>query len=205
MSEEPEPLLSISDAARQIGVHKSTLSRQVTSGAVRSHKGKVRLSEVLEDRASNIDLTRSRRRAGDADAFDEAVAPPPPDATLPVDATDDGEPVLVDGAVLPYKEARALKETYLARLRKLEYQREMGELVAVEDVVRIVTRDFSIVRNRLIIIPGKLGYALSAEQVEQVRREIYEALEELSAGPARPEDVVPYLSGNLRRDVSEAA
>jgi hypothetical protein len=52
-----EPLIGITAAARQIGVSHSTISRQVKLGQVRSHKGKVRLSEVLQDRANNIDNT----------------------------------------------------------------------------------------------------------------------------------------------------
>jgi hypothetical protein len=52
-----EPLIGITAAARQVGVSHSTLSRQVKLGQVRSHKGKVRLSEVLQDRANNIDNT----------------------------------------------------------------------------------------------------------------------------------------------------
>lgn len=43
----PLELISISEAARKIGVNKSTLSRQVESGAVRSHGGKVVLAEVV--------------------------------------------------------------------------------------------------------------------------------------------------------------
>jgi hypothetical protein len=52
-----DELIGITAAARQIGVSHSTLSRQVKLGQVRSHKGKVRLSEVLQDRANNIDNT----------------------------------------------------------------------------------------------------------------------------------------------------
>jgi hypothetical protein len=52
-----EALIGITAAARQIGISHSTLSRQVKLGQVRSHRGKVRLSEVLQDRANNIDNT----------------------------------------------------------------------------------------------------------------------------------------------------
>jgi hypothetical protein len=52
-----EALIGITEAARQIGISHSTLSRQVKLGQVRSHRGKVRLSEVLQDRANNIDNT----------------------------------------------------------------------------------------------------------------------------------------------------
>lgn len=61
MQRAPDDLISLSEAARQIGVNKSTLSRQVASGAIRSHSGKVWLSKVLADRAANIDLSNPAR------------------------------------------------------------------------------------------------------------------------------------------------
>jgi hypothetical protein len=45
-----EPLLSIYAAAAKIGLNRSTLSRQVNAGRIRSHDGKVLLSEVVADR-----------------------------------------------------------------------------------------------------------------------------------------------------------
>jgi hypothetical protein len=63
-----EPLISVAEAAREIGLNRSTLSRQVSAGAIRSHGGKVRLSEILADRAANIDSSSwiGRERNGRA-------------------------------------------------------------------------------------------------------------------------------------------
>jgi hypothetical protein len=59
----PEPLITVREAARLIGVSQQALSRQVATGLVRSHRrGKlkaVRLGEVLADRASNLRCIRS--------------------------------------------------------------------------------------------------------------------------------------------------
>jgi hypothetical protein len=52
-----EKLIGIRAAARKVGIAHSTLSRQVTRGQVRSHGGKVRLSEVIYDRKHNLDPT----------------------------------------------------------------------------------------------------------------------------------------------------
>jgi transposase-like protein len=49
-----EPLISVAEAAREIGLNRSTLSRQVNAGRIRSHDGQVRLSEVLADRKAKI-------------------------------------------------------------------------------------------------------------------------------------------------------
>ena len=131
-----DPLITISAAAERLGINRSTLSRQIKTGAVRAYGQKVRFSEVLADRAANIDLTRSGRRDGITEVEAEARASrvaSPPDAT--VDATADLEDealldvVIVDGQAMPFAKARALKETYLARLRKLEFDEKAGALV----------------------------------------------------------------------------
>jgi hypothetical protein len=61
-----DPLMCVAAAAREIGLNRSTLARQVNAGAIRSHGGKVRLSEVLADRAANIDSSAwvGRERTG---------------------------------------------------------------------------------------------------------------------------------------------
>jgi hypothetical protein len=61
-----DDLVSIAAAAKEIGYSPSTLARQVKAGSIRSHGGKVRLSEVLADRAANIDSSRwiDRERNG---------------------------------------------------------------------------------------------------------------------------------------------
>lgn len=73
-----DDLISISAAANVIGINKSTLSRQVTSGTVRSHDGKVRLAEVIADRTARLDPARATRSATlhAADATRGGDAPP---------------------------------------------------------------------------------------------------------------------------------
>lgn len=132
-----EPLISISAAAREIGLNKSTLSRQIKAGSIRSHDGMVRLSEVLEDRANNIDAAvwENRRRKTPGEAL-HATQDKPLHAT--VEDGDEAGTVLIDGVALPISKAKALKETYHARLRKLEFEVKSGSLVEAEAVHRAV-------------------------------------------------------------------
>ncbi len=62
--DDAEPLISVSEAARALGLNKSTLSRQIAKGSLRSHQGKVRLSEVTADRLKRLYPGRARRREG---------------------------------------------------------------------------------------------------------------------------------------------
>jgi hypothetical protein len=56
-----DPLISQAHAAKLLGINRSTLSRQIKQGLIRSHQGNVRLSEVKEDRTRNLDTTRQVR------------------------------------------------------------------------------------------------------------------------------------------------
>jgi hypothetical protein len=125
-----DDLLSVREAARAIGMSHSTLLRQIKAGKIRAHDGKVRLSEVLEDRANNIDASiwEARRQLSG-----QAVHAPDDD-----EREDDDCVVLVDDVALPIAKAKALKETYLARLRRLEFDEKSGRLVDAETVQKAV-------------------------------------------------------------------
>lgn len=132
-----EPLITISAAALEIGVNKSTLSRQIKSGAIRSHDGKVKLSEVYEDRAKNIDAAIWSNRpkkssSGSSSSHDQLHA-------TEAEGDDDGQDTIeIDGKVLDINSAKALKETYLGRLAKLKFKVESGALVEADAVHRAV-------------------------------------------------------------------
>src|SRR5258708_7690286 len=61
-----DPLMCVAAAAREIGLNRSTLARQVNAGAIRRHGGKVRLSEVYADGGAKGDSSSwiGRERTG---------------------------------------------------------------------------------------------------------------------------------------------
>ncbi len=93
---------------------------------------------------------------------------------------------------------RARKDAAMALKYEMENEETRGELVRVEDVIRSVEREYSVVRNRLLVIPGKL--ADRCAMLEQnavhdlIRTEVNEVLEELSA-PADQTEVLPFIKG----------
>jgi transposase-like protein len=145
----PADAVSISEAARTIGINKSTLSRQVDSGAIRSYQGKVVISEVIEDRKQNLNLSQSRRKSGKAKPPAGTEKPPPEtraadatpaasDATIPaadatIDATigssdattddeldDELEAAIASGKLISFSDAQRSKK-YLAPRRALKF------------------------------------------------------------------------------------
>lgn len=87
-------------------------------------------------------------------------------------------------------DAEKVKETYLALLRKLEFDEKSGEVVRIASVVKRVGEEYSRVRSRLMSIPADVAPTIAAMRTaEEVRdcleREITEALMELSSDDGR--------------------
>lgn len=85
-------------------------------------------------------------------------------------------------------QSQRTKEMYLALQRKQEYEANQGLLVSVEDVAKQVEAEYGLVRERLLVIPGKVADALvgkSREDIEAIiMAEVNEALDELHAPSA---------------------
>lgn len=172
-----DPLITISAAAERLGIDRSVLSRQIKAGAVRSYGQKVRFSEVLADRAANIDLTRSGRRAGRAEHEDQsgerprasrrASARASGDArSVDDDAGDEGDSgatVMVDGRLMTTAQARAMKETYLALLRKLEFQVADRTLINRAAAEAAFFNEARAIRDTLLSWPARIAIEMAEE------------------------------------------
>jgi hypothetical protein len=199
----PLDLISISEAAKKIGVNKSTLSRQVDSGAIRSHGGKVVLSEVLEDRVKNINLSQSRRRPkgrAAAKGTSAGATKPGPDATAPgADATggDDDDLVLLDGKLVSFAQAQRIKENYLARQRALDYEKDAGRLVDRAAAEKAFFDQARTLRDAWLGWPARIATLMGADLgvedrtvVEVLSKYVRQHLNELGE-PAAPELAPP--------------
>lgn len=82
-------------------------------------------------------------------------------------------------------DAEKAKETYLALLRKLEFDEKSGEVVKVSEVARIVGAEYAKVRSKLMEIPSSVApLAVLMKSPEEIRalieKEVAHALEELA-------------------------
>lgn len=145
----------------------------------------------VEASHARLDARPARYRGGNTEPEGNTVGvAPSPSERLEVTA----ERMITAGVVtmLPHAEAVAKKENFLALLRELEYDRESGSVVAIEEAVREIVEQLARVRTKLLSIPtkvaGRLALLRSAEEVEAfLTEEIALALEELSGdtdGPA---------------------
>lgn len=89
----------------------------------------------------------------------------------------------LDDPNLPLPEAVRRKENYLGLLRRRDLEISDREWVRVEDVATEVEREYSTIRERMLILPGKVAALLvgmeRADIEALLRREITEALSEL--------------------------
>lgn len=93
------------------------------------------------------------------------------------------------GANMDLDEAKRVKENYLALQAQLEYDRDAGLVVLVEDVAKAVGAEYAKVRSRLLSIPAALAPQLqrmktAADICDALERAITEAMEELTADGA---------------------
>ena len=109
-------------------------------------------------------------------------------------------------------EAQRVKEVYLALIRKQEYEVGHGKLVEIEAVAILVEREYSVVRERLLAIPGKLAAKLvgldRAEIDAALFAEVSEALNELHDPGDRTDGlggIVPALVPGAERPEAAAA
>ncbi len=161
------PLLSLRAYAKHRGVSLAAVQKAIQSG------------RITPDADGRIDSERAdaewgaKTRPGQRRARPVAVAPQ--------------EPVEAPAAGIDYFRARAIRESYLARLAKIEFEEKTGKLVSRDEVqVAAFTRARTI-RDNLLNIPDRLAATLAAEadadRVHQLlSAEIRQALEELSGG-----------------------
>jgi hypothetical protein len=84
-----------------------------------------------------------------------------------------------------YAQSRAIKEAYAARLKKLEYEKEMGMLVDAEQIRHEWTRLGISIKEKMLAIPNRLsGQIAGIQDPAQIKRlmleEIRNALTEVA-------------------------
>lgn len=200
-------LMSQAEFARHRKVSRKAVTGWKAKGLlVLNEDGKIDVEATewkLDDRPANYrgGITHRPIRTADGNNFDGRAAKPkstppkPGNAVSPRPAPSDGAPDSTDfdsaNPNLPMAEAVRRKENFLGLLRKHELEVERREWARVEDVGKQVEREYSVVRERLLAIPGKLAAKLVGLDRAAIDlalfTEISEALSELH-GPASDGD-----------------
>ncbi len=196
MAEAATPkFLSQADFARRRKVSRKSVTLWKSKGLlVLNEAGQVDVDATewkLDDRPAKYrgGVTHRPVRAPDGNNFAEpprkpkpAEAPPAPELR-PSDGAPDPLDFDMADPNLPMAEAVRRKENFLGLMRKHEFEVAQNEWVRVEDVGKSVEREYSLVRERLLAIPGKLAAKLVDRDRTAIElalfEEISEALSEL--------------------------
>jgi hypothetical protein len=67
------------------------------------------------------------------------------------------------GGALEYSRARAVRENYLARLAKIEYEERLGKLVSRDEMQVAAFNKFRTFRDGMLNIPDRVAAVIAAE------------------------------------------
>jgi len=159
------PLLSLRAYARHRGVSLAAVQKAIRSGRIS------RNADGLIDSERADAEWNAKTRPGQSRAPLAAAAP-----LEPAEAPPDG---------LDYFRARAIRENYLARMAKIEFEEKTAKLVSRDEVEAAAFTRGRIVRDNLLNIPDRLAATLAAESdADKVHRllsdEIRRALNDLA-------------------------
>ncbi len=158
-------LRGVSHEAVRKAVKVGRLSKSVVFGK----NGKPRLNPVAADEEWTANTDKSQQRV-------PAVPPPRPE---PEPEQPANEP-----KTATFQQARTLREAYMARLAKLEFEEKSGKLVQVDAVKNEAFKVARVVRDNLLNIPDRVAAELANEtnqfKVHQrLTQEIRRALEDM--------------------------
>lgn len=200
MTEKPAPkFVSQAEFARHRGVSRKAVTTWKSKGLlVIDAEGRVDVEATewkLDDRPANYrgGVTHRPIRAPNGNNFDDrrakpasATRPGTKPSPRPTDGAPDPADFDLDDPNLPIAEAVRRKENFLGLQRKHEFEVSQKEWVRVEEAGRQVEQAYSVVRDRVLAMPGKLAASLvglsRAEIEDAIRTEVCEALAALHGG-----------------------
>jgi pyruvate/2-oxoglutarate dehydrogenase complex dihydrolipoamide acyltransferase (E2) component len=170
------PLSSLRAYAKHRGVSLAAVEKAIHSGRITPTVGGL----IDSDRAAaewDAKTRPGQRRARAAPAQPRETAEAP--AAVPRESPE------AASSGLDYFRARAIRESYLARLAKIEFEERTAKLVSRDEVQVAAFTNGRTVRDNLLNIPDRLAATLAAEtDVDRVHDllsvEIRRALEELA-------------------------
>jgi phage terminase Nu1 subunit (DNA packaging protein) len=193
------------ELASRLGVHPSRVSALIKRGlpvrpdrkidleaAVTWMKANVGAQAGFQDRgihlvlSNNVIPLKSGKQASNAPKAPAAI-PVPPRPSAPVQAAipaPHGGLDEDDAGAMAYADAKALRESYLARRAKLDFQKEQGKLLSADAVLREWQATLGAVKSRMMAVSSRCATRLphlSIHDVAEIDLEVRAGLEELGA------------------------
>ncbi len=151
--------LSASAYARHRGVSHVAVLKAIKTGRIaKETDGTIDPDKADAAWEKNTDPAQQRKPAKKAEQAPERPIDPP-----------------LVGSGPNYAQSRAIKEAYLARLAKLEYEEKSGVVVRADAVKVAWFNTLRVLRDRLTNLPDRLAPILAAEDDPKLVREMLDA------------------------------
>jgi hypothetical protein len=191
---KPVTLVSQSKYARSRGISQQAVSKAIRSGRITTIGGKI--DPVVADAA----WTSNTRPRVDlhVPSTTPSLAPPPADGADPGTGHDEAAS---DRPLATFSAARALREIYLAKRAKLDFERAEGKLVRTEEVDALAFNAARKIRDQLLALPARLAPVIfAARDQAECYRILEDALRQVCSGIS-PETITAKRppSGRSRR------
>lgn len=160
-------LVSLREYARRRGVSAMAVSKAAKAGRITLVDGKVDVAAADRDWPANTNPGQMAFRQPPAPGQDEAIdsqVPPSEGDQDTENGAADKDKKNTSGAA--YGQARAIREGYAARLAKLDYEKEVGSLVAADSVRVLAFKAARTARDQLLSLPDRLAPVLAGESDE---------------------------------------
>lgn len=178
------PIVSLREYGRMRGVSGAAVSKAIKAGRIKNGvrydaKGHPKIDVDVADREWVRNTDGSHQKHLPEGHRLSAYAQPP-------GVTPGDEATIARGGVPPIDKSRAIREAYMARLAKLDYEERDGKLVAAEAIKAEMFTAARTVRDALLAIADReaprLAGMTDAHQITTLlRAEITKALEKLIA------------------------
>ena len=144
-----DKLLTQAELARELGVTRQSINELVSRGILTlTDKGRMLLSEAkaaLEERMTQPNaktlITIAKEREAEADNQLDAA----------------------EATQTSFHAARALRETYEAKLKRLKFEQESGVSIELTEAKRIVFTAFRTLRDQILNVPARIKDQCAAE------------------------------------------
>ena len=156
-------LVSLRAYARHRGVSLRAVQKAIGSGRIeKSPDGRIDV-----DAADATWESRTAPRAGTTSNNRGSIPPSHPSGPVQreplVSPPLEPRPDLSSGGGIEYSRARAIRETYLARLAKIEFEERAGKLVSRDEIQIAAHNKYRVFRDAMLNIPDRVAAILAAE------------------------------------------
>jgi hypothetical protein len=147
--------LSLRAYAKHRGVSLKAVQKAIQSGRIKTTAdGKVDAERADADWERNT-APRQASIANSSPSVRRTTAPTPVPEVPRAEVS--------GGGALEYSRARAVRENYLARLAKIEYEERLGKLVSRDEMQVAAFNKFRTFRDSMLNIPDRVAAVVAAE------------------------------------------